>query len=155
MSDSNRNLFIQKWIGKLNAADRDMSLIAAEKLGSTRDPNLVPELVKALKNRPDDVRASAIRALAVIRHRSAVPHLLPLLNDPNPMIATAAASALGEIGHMSAVSALGEILRSYKQGNSRHEQLRGINRGVYLSALDALKRIDTIQARSFVEKYGH
>lgn len=153
MAENTHPAFISKWLGKLNDVDREMSQIAAQKLGSTKNPAVVPELVKVLRNRPDDVRASAIRALAQIGDRTAVPSLLPLLNDINPMIASAAADALGEIGHMSAVPALIDILKNYKQANNRQQQLRGTSRGVYLSSLSALKRIGTVQALRAVEQY--
>jgi len=148
------NGFIEKWISKLNDADREMSRIAAEKLGSTKDPAVIPVLVQAVKNRPDEIRVAAVRALGNIRHRSAIPALLPLLRDSNSMVATAAADALGEIGHMSAVSGLIDVCRTYKMNPNRHDQLHGMNRGLYLAALNALRQIDTIQARAAIEKFG-
>jgi HEAT repeat protein len=145
--------FIEKWINYLNDIDREMCLIAAQKLGSTKDSSVVPELIKALNNRPDDVRTAAARALGEIADPAAVAPLVGLLHDSNPLVASAAADALGAIGHPSAVPALVEILRDYKSGTSHHFQLHGFNRGLFMTAIYALQRIDTREARKAVNTY--
>lgn len=145
--------YIEKWIGYLNDIDREMCRLAAEKLGMTGDPQVVPHLVKALKNRPDDVRIAAIRALGLIGDPEAVRPLVDMLHDQNPLVASTAAESLGQIGHSSAVPALRDILRQYKDGSSRHFQIHGSNRGVFMAAIYALQRINTPEARLAVTKY--
>lgn len=146
--------FIKKWVGYLHNTDRQMSVIAAGKLGSTKDSTVVPELTKALSKRPDDVRIAAARALGDIGDRTAVPWLVKLLQDPNAILASTAAESLGKIGDRSAVPALIQVLENYKSGRkTRHDELHGYDRGVFTEAVYALKRIDTIPARRAVEKY--
>jgi HEAT repeat protein len=145
--------FIEKWVGYLNDIDREMSLIAAQKLGSTRDASVVPELLKALHNRPDDVRTAAIRALGEIGDGAAVPALIDILHDPNPVVASASADALGMIGDARAVPHLVTILHDYKAGNSRYFQIHGFNRGLFMAAVQALQIINTPEARRAIAKY--
>jgi len=145
--------YIQKWIGYLNDVDRDMSRIACEKLAKTKDPKVVPELSKALKNRPVEVRAAAARALGEIGHRSAVAALVEALKDSDIMVSSAAADALGEIGDSAAVPALSKILHDYKTGLDRHKQIYGETRGLYMAAVYALQRIGTREAKAAVQKY--
>jgi len=147
--------FIEKWVHYLNDVDREMSCIAAQKLGATKDSSVIPALVAALmKNRPDDVRISIIRALGTIGHVSAIKSLIPLLKDNSATVATTAANAMGEINHPSCVAPLTEVVQTYKQAYNRHSQLHSGTRGVYIAALSALERIGTSQAREVVEKYG-
>lgn len=150
---STRERFIEKWVGYLNDADRDMVLIAAQKLGETHDKSVVPELVKALTRRPDDVRRAAARALGSIGDASAVPHLAKLLGDSNVVVAAAAADSLGEIGDASAVPHLITVLTEHNSESSRHSQLRGYDRGLYMSAIYALQKINTREARQALAKY--
>lgn len=150
---SQQEQFIQKWVKYLNDADHEMSLIAAQKLGKTRDPRVVEALVNCLTNRPDDMRTTAARALGSIGDPAAVPALIKLLDDHNSVVASAAADSLGEIGDSSAVPALIAILRDYKSGQSRHRQLHGFDRGLYMAAVYALQQINTREARQAVAKY--
>lgn len=147
-------LYIEKWAGYLDGADHEMCIVAAKKLGATKDVVAVPILVRALNNRPDDLRTAVIRALSEIGDKSATPALIPLLRDPNPVIASAAADALGMIGDAKAVPNLIQILADYKTGNSRHFQLHGFNRGLFMAVVQALKAIDTPQARAALDKYN-
>lgn len=145
--------YIQKWLGYLNDIDRDMSRIACEKLAKTKNPDIVPDLAKALKNRPLEVRAAAARALGEIRHRSAVPALISALKDQDYMVSSAAADALGEIGDPAAVPALRQVLHDYRSGADRHQQIHGESRGLYMAAVYALERIGTHDARAAINKY--
>ena len=145
--------YIEKWVGYLNSADREMSRIAANKLGDTKDASVVPELVKALHKRPDEVRLAAVRALGEIGDVSAVKPLIEILQDGDPLIASAAADSLGAIGSDQAVSSLVKILSDYKNKQSRHFQIHGYNRGLYMAAVHALQRIGTPAARKAVERY--
>lgn len=145
--------YIEKWVRYLNDTDRDMSRIAAEKLGNTGDVAVVPELVNTLNNRPDDIRLAAIRSLGKIGDPSAVKPLVKMLDDMNPMIASTAADALGLIGDDRAVRPLAKILRDYKSENNRHDQLHGANRGLYMAAVYALQGFKTREARRALEQY--
>lgn len=146
--------FIEKWVGYLNDVDRDMCIIAAQKLGASKNKAVVPDLVKALNHRPDDIRTAAARALGVIGDPSAVPALVKLLGDSNSLIASAAADSLGEIGDPSAVPALVKILSDYRSGKSRHTQIHGFDRGLYMAAIYALQKINTPEARRALAQYN-
>ena len=145
--------YVEKWVGYLNASDRDMSVMAARKLAKSNDPRTIRELINALQGRPDDIRVAAVRALGEIGDKFAVKPLVRLLHDQDPIIASAAADALGAIGDESAAPALIDVLRNFKTGNSRHFQLHGFNRGVFMSAIYALQRINTPEARRAVQQY--
>ena len=145
--------YIEKWIRYLNDTDRDMSRMAAEKLGDTMDSSVVPELINTLSNRPDDVRLAAVRSLGKLGDRTAVKSLINLLDDDNPMIASTAADALGQIGHESAVSALKDIHANYTSGKNLHNELHGQNRGLFMAAVYALQTINTPLARSALKRY--
>jgi HEAT repeat protein len=121
--------------------------MACEKLAKTKDPAVIPELAKALHNRPVEVRAAAARSLGELGHPSAVPSLVRALADSDVMVSTAAADALGEIRDASAVPALRQVLHNYRTSKNRHEQIYGDNRGLYTAAVYALKRIDSRDAR--------
>lgn len=150
---SQREQYIAKWVGYLNDIDREMSRMAAQKLASAGDSSVVPALIKALDKRPDDVRIAAARALGDLGDNRAVKPLLGLLYDGNPLIASTAAEALGAIGDEAAVPDLVAILRDYKSGNSRHFQIHGFNRGLFMAAVHALERIGTREAQRAVKTY--
>lgn len=146
--------YIEKWAGYLEGSDHEMCIVAAKKLGMTKDPVVVPILLRALVNRPDDLRSAVIRALSEIGDKSATSTLVQLLHDSNPLIAAASADALGFIRDSKAVPNLVQILADYKTGSSRHFQLHGFNRGLFMSVVQALKSIDTPQARAALDKYN-
>lgn len=153
MSATRNSRFIEKWVGYLNDIDREMSLIAAQKLGGSGDPAVVPDLIKALKGRPDDVRLAAVRALGSIGDAEATPALIKALDDNNVMIASAAADALGMIRDERAVPALVKILSDYKNNKTRHNQIHGYDRGLYTAAINSLEKINTRDARLALRKY--
>lgn len=145
--------YIEKWIGYLNSIDRDMNRLAPEKLGRTKNPVVVPELIKSLQNRPDDIRIGAARALGEIGDPAAVRHLIPLLKDENPLVASTAADSLGAIGDPAATKGLVEFLRDFKSAHNRHRQIHGFDRGVYIACANALRRIGTREAQKGLERY--
>ncbi len=145
--------YVQKWIRYLNGIDRDMGRLAPEKLAKTGDPSVVPELINSLINRPDDIRINAARALGVIGDSRAVTPLCYLLKDENPLVASTAADALGEIADPGGVAGLIKVLREYKTGRNRLAQIHGYERGVYIAAANALKRIGTPDARAALDRY--
>lgn len=141
--------FIEKWVNYLHQSNREMSRIAATKLGSTRDAIVVPELLKVLDDRPDDVRIAAVRALGEIRDESATPALIQLLTDDNSMLASAAAESLGQIRDLAAVNPLIQVLKDYKTKPSYV-----VHRNLYMAAIYALLQIGTKEGIQAVEKYG-
>lgn len=145
--------YIEKWVGFLNAVDREMSVMAAQKLSKVRDESVVAELINALTQRPDDVRTAAARSLGDIGDARAVPALMALLDDSNSVLASAAADSLGKIGSEQAVPPLVQILKDYKDGRTRHNQLHGFDRGLYMAAVYALQKIGSPKALSAVKKY--
>jgi HEAT repeat protein len=145
--------YIQKWVEYLNDIDPEMAKLACEKLALANDPVVVEELIKALRNRPLDVRAAAARSLGKIGNHAAVPALVKALKDPDSMMSSAAADALGAIRDKSAVPALSEILHKYRTGMDRHHQLHGENRGLYMAAVYALQNIGTREAKAALNKY--
>lgn len=144
--------YVQKWIRYLNGIDREMNRLAPAKLAESGDPQVVPELINSLSNRPDDIRVEAARALGAMRDSRAVKPLVGLLDDENPRVASTAADALGEIAHPSGVSGLVKVLRDYKRRN-RTDQIHGFERGLYIAAVNALKRIGTPEARAALDRY--
>jgi HEAT repeat protein len=145
--------YIKKWVGYLNSVDREMSRIAAEKLGTTGSNTVVPDLIKALTNRPSEIRAAAARALGHIGDPTAVIPLTELLKDNDFVVSCAAADALGEIRHRSAVPALREILRQNRTG-AHFERTHSNDRGLFVAAIHALERIGTVDALEAIRKYG-
>lgn len=145
--------FIKKWVGHLHGVDREMSRIAAEKLGMTKSKDVVPELTKALINRPPDIRTAACRALGNIADPSAIPALVEVLKDPDSIVSCAAADALGQIGHRSAVPALREVLKEHQKGG-HYDRTRGYDRGLFVACINALQRIGTPDALDAVQRYG-
>ncbi len=133
--------YIEKWLGYLTAADREMSRLAAEKLGKTGSAAAVPGLVSALTNRPADVRAAAARALGELGFSAAIPALAKTLHDSDPFVACAAAAALGRIGDRSAVQALRAVVAEYTRSKPHYERTHSHDRGVYVAALDALAHL--------------
>jgi HEAT repeat protein len=91
--------------------------------------------------------------LGEIGDRAATRPLVNLLHDYNPIVSSAAADSLGAIADKAAVAPLIEILKDYKSGQSRHFQIHGFNRGLYMSAVQALERINTPEARRALKEY--
>lgn len=145
--------FIDKWVTYLQTGDPEMSRIAAQKLASTGDPVVIPELQKALRGRPDDVRTAAIRALGEIGHADAVLALVKQLDDNNSVIASSAAESLGKIGDPRAVKPLIQVIERYKREQSHDTQIRGFTRGLFMSAIYALKQINTPEAKRAISRY--
>lgn len=146
--------FVEKWSRYLNNVDREMACIAARKLGETKDPAVVPLLMEAIKNRPDDVRVAIIRALGTIQDPKALKVLLPLLKDNSDLVATAAAVAVGDIRSARAINALTDVIREYKRAHNSYSRLHNTDRGLYIAALHALRSIGTREALNVVELYS-
>jgi HEAT repeat protein len=144
--------YIRKWVSYLNSGDREMSRIAAEKLGQTNSNQVVPDLIRALKNRPPEIRAAAARALGHLGDITAVNALAETLNDDDSIVSCAAADALGQIKHRSAVPALREVLRIQSSG-FHYERTRGHDRGLYVAAYNALQAIGTTDALEAIRRY--
>jgi HEAT repeat protein len=85
----------------------DLSAIAATlALGRIADPGAVPDLVRALHHRHDEVRRQAAMALGRMKVRAAIPELLKTLEDADAPVRVAVANALGELHAHEAVETL-------------------------------------------------
>lgn len=110
---------------------RDLRRVyAAAILGEINDPAAVEPLVRALRDRNDDLRYQASGAIAKFG-RGAVEPLRRMLADQDPEIRIVAAGALGESGDPSAVEPLIEALRDSDDG------VRGAAAGALMRMGDA------------------
>lgn len=145
--------YVEKWINYLDDVDREMSLIAAEKLGRMGDTTAVPALIKALRNRPNDIRAAAARALGDIRDPRAITPLAELLEDHDTPVAYAAADALGRIGDNRAVPALRDTLIRHRKAKGT-DYLKWRDNSLFLAVCSALRVIGTKEALEVLKNYG-
>lgn len=84
------------------------------------DKNLVPALIKALKDPDMYVRGAAAAALAVIKDKTAVSALCQALQDKEAHVRWAVAVSLGKIDDKTAITALRRLLNSPDEpGNVR------------------------------------
>lgn len=81
----------------LSAEVPEFRMAAADLLGRSDAPNVVPKLVARLEDDDDRVRASAARACGRLGHPRAVAALAGRAEDPAPRVRHAAADALGRI----------------------------------------------------------
>jgi len=84
--------------------------IIAHKFG-VEDATVVKSVVQALKNRDEDVRMGAAKALVEIGDATAVEPLIQALKDEDVSVRWYAAEALGEIGDARAVEPLIQALK--------------------------------------------
>jgi HEAT repeat protein len=82
-----------------------------EALGKIGDPQAVPALMEALKDRDERCAPGGGGALGKIGDPQAVPALMEALKDRDENVRRAAAEALGKIGDRQAVPALLEALK--------------------------------------------
>ncbi|RMF81047.1 MAG: HEAT repeat domain-containing protein [Chloroflexi bacterium] len=144
----------QRFITYLQRGGREESVTAIKKLAEIGDPAAIPELIKVLKGRPDEVRIEAAKTLGDFKAKEAVPALRRMATDPQVNVSTAAVEALGRIGDPSVVPLLGEILEAHQSTVQSHfEMIHGSHYGLYLATREALERINTYQARKILRKY--
>jgi HEAT repeat protein len=88
------------WKAALNDPKLEVRREAVTAMGALRVRDTVPELITALKDDDEEVRARAAEALWCFGRdsRAAVPALTAALNDPSAKVRLNAAGALGEIG---------------------------------------------------------
>jgi len=79
---------------------------AAVELEALGNPDAVPGLIAALKQKDELVRAGAAEALKGIVDRRSIESLVKALRDKNAVVRRAAAEALGDIGDRAAVPGL-------------------------------------------------
>ena len=92
------------------ARGEDLSAIAATlALGHIADPDAVPDIIRALQHRHDEVRRQAAMALGRMKVRAAIPELLKTLEDANAPVRVAVANTLGELHAHEAIETLESI----------------------------------------------
>ncbi len=84
---------------------------AATLLGLTRDPQALPVLERAAKDRSSIVRGAVVDALNTMGGASAGNAIRPLLADPDPRVRLKASVALGRLHDTRSVSVLIQLLR--------------------------------------------
>ncbi|MHC4353790.1 MAG: HEAT repeat domain-containing protein [Planctomycetota bacterium] len=99
---------VDEWIRQLEDKGEggDVRRKAAELLGRTGDPRVVPALLKALEDKQYTVRRDAANALGRIGDQRAVQPLIEALEDKQDSVRQAAARALGKIDDPQAKRAL-------------------------------------------------
>ncbi len=146
---------LEKWLTILVEGDREMSKIAADKLGQIGHPAAVPALIEALDRRPPEVSAAAARALGLIGDKQAVPALITaMLEHHDVTVNTAAAEALGDLRDPRAVDALAQVIDAYnnKYQGDRFGRVHSHMRGLYIAAIRALESIGTREARNIARR---
>jgi HEAT repeat protein len=140
---------LQHWLKTLNEPDANMSKIAAEKLGDLGDSRAVEPLIKTMQTRTPMIAAACALALGNLKDKRAVSHLISALKTSSDVhVQTAAAEALGIMKEVSAVPALKLTVEAYLKTyqNDRFNLIRGMNRGLFTTALQALRNIGTREA---------
>lgn len=146
---------LKKWIAVLNDNDAEMSKIAANKLGEIGNRDAVPHLIRAMQSRTMFVSAASAQALGDIGDKSAVPALIKTMNNHrDAIVQESAVRSLGKLGGAESVRALRTLVESYKENldGDRYTQLRDYRRGVYTTALEALKQIGSPEALRIVKR---
>ncbi len=109
------------------AKDEDSAVRMTERLGTSKSPLTVEELLDALDDPRFNVRIEAV--MAVARHGPdprLIDALAEVLNGPEPALSTVAAWALGRMGDARAVEALREAARSSKYRSVRAHSIRSL-----------------------------
>ncbi|MBI5195579.1 MAG: HEAT repeat domain-containing protein [Nitrospirae bacterium] len=89
-----------------NTPNPDVRKFVIDIVGRTKDPKALPVLLKAIEDKDDNVRSSAIEYLCDFRDKSAVTSLIPIMKGVNTWLAYHAVDGLGKIGDARAVDAL-------------------------------------------------
>jgi len=102
------------------------------------------------------VSAASAQALGIIGDRSAIPAIVQTMNTHrDAIVQESAVRALGNLGGAESVRALRSLVESYKQNiedKDRYTQLRDYRRGVFTTALEALKAIGSPEALRIVKR---
>jgi HEAT repeat protein len=106
---------LSELLADLNSRDVEKRLSAAQRLGDTEAPEIIPYLIAALKDSDARVRSKSAESLSLIGEENpvVVPALLEALKDPEPDVRSVAAWALHafEPVDKSTVSALVPLLK--------------------------------------------
>jgi HEAT repeat protein len=146
---------LNQWLEVLREPDAEMSKIAAEKLGGIGSPVAVPDLIIAMQKRTAMVAGAAAKSLGRLNDKRAVAPLIQALTSHQDIIVqTAAAESLGALKAVEAVPAIKKVIETYLQAN-KHDHFtmtRSHQRGLFITCIDALKAIGTMDAIRFANK---
>ncbi len=109
------------------AKDEDAAVRVTERLGTSKSPLTVEELLDALEDPRFNVRIEAV--IAVARHGPdprLIDALAEVLNGPEPALSTVAAWALGRMGDAGAAAPLREAALSSKYRSVRAHSIRSL-----------------------------
>ena len=103
---------IDKFLEELKSGDINDVIMAIRKIGETRNEKGIKPLIEALKHRNDQIRVSAVRALAKFEVRDEIePELIKMLKDPNENIRSRTCDALASYNSKKAIEALIEATK--------------------------------------------
>lgn len=119
----------------------------AEALAALKPPAAVDPLLEAIAHNSEETLGNIAEALGNIGNPRAVEPLINLLADTDPYVRVCAAEALGKIGDPRAVEPLLNCLSDTKETD------KGSKHRVCNYAAEALRRINTLEARIAVEKF--
>jgi len=146
---------LRQWLEVLREPDAEMSKIAAEKLGDIGSPDAVPDLITAMQKRTALVAGSAAKALGRLKDKRAIAPLIQALTaHQDILVQTNAAEALGVLKAVDAVPVIKKVIETYLQTN-KHDHFtmtRSHQRGLFITCIDALKAIGTMDAIRFATK---
>jgi HEAT repeat protein/sugar phosphate permease len=109
------------------AKDEDAAVRMTERLGTSKSPLTVEELLDALEDPRFNVRIEAV--IAVARHgpdQRLIDALAEVLNGPEPALSTVAAWALGRMGDARALESLRQAARSSRYRSVRAHSVRSL-----------------------------
>ena len=123
-------------------ADKDETVVAAaaEFLGLSGSPQVVPMLVELVHHRADIVREAALHAMAEIGGRDVARPAMPALKDESPHVRAAAARVIGVGGEVAATTVLARRLEQEEDEGVLAEMLKAIGRLGAKEALEILAR---------------
>jgi MFS family permease len=109
------------------AKDEDAAVRMTERLGTSKSPLTVEELLDALEDPRFNVRIEAV--IAVARHgpdQRLIDALAEVLNGPEPALSTVAAWALGRMGDARALEALREAAHNSRYRSVQAHSIRSL-----------------------------
>jgi len=103
---------------RLNDANPDIAMTAAECLGLMRDSRAVPALMKLITSTDPEVKLNAVKGLGEAGDRAALPELRQLLNDPDLNMRGWSIIGLGKLKDENSLMDLEHIATDTTQPNS-------------------------------------
>lgn len=123
-------------IEEFKGPNEDVKKFIVDILGSTGDLKAIPLLLKALEDKDENVRATAVERLGNIRKDTSVVNaLIAIFKKGDIWVAYAAVDALGRIGDARAVDALVSLL---PQEPLRRPAIRALGQIAEVSSLPAI-----------------